>query len=180
MGKVLLNCHNGLFWPLKVGDHYVVLSLSSSLIFHICFFSSHFMALTRSIWVLHKLWIISDSDSLDEVCHPFLSHAEAKLWTQKSQHVPTMNQSQENLILWDLHHHLTSIKSAHLSLCFPFWNCTMSFTTVFNWAVSPTPLFTTYWPERLPRFPFTSDRNQRGKADLHFLCLSYSWIQTKV
>lgn len=46
MGKVLLNCHNGLFWPLKVGDHYVVLSLSSSLIFHICFFSSHFMALT--------------------------------------------------------------------------------------------------------------------------------------
>lgn len=78
------------------------------------------MALTWSIWVLHKLWITSDSDSLDEVCHPFLSHAEPKLWTQKSQLVPTMNQSQENLILWDLHHRLTGIKSAHLSLCFPF------------------------------------------------------------
>lgn len=46
MGKVLLTAIMVSSGLLKWVDHYVVLSLSSSLIFHICFFSSHFMALT--------------------------------------------------------------------------------------------------------------------------------------
>lgn len=43
-----------------------------------------------NIWVSHKLWITSDSDSLNGVSHPFLSHAQPKPWTCKSQLVPKL------------------------------------------------------------------------------------------
>lgn len=48
------------------------------------------MALIWNIWVPHKLWITSDSDSLNRVCHTFLSHAEPKAWTCKSHLAPKL------------------------------------------------------------------------------------------
>ena len=45
---------------------------------------------SSNIWVPHQLWITSDSDSLNGICHPFLSHVPPKPWTHKSQLAPKL------------------------------------------------------------------------------------------
>lgn len=145
MGKVLLNCHNGLFWPLKVGGSQCcpfpfIQSHISHLFLLKSFYGAHMKYLSTSqamnhFWFRLPWWSLP---SLSLTCRTKALNIEVPTCTN--------NESEPRKpYLWDLllHHHLTSTKSAHLSSllkrsCKANW--TMTSTIVFNFN-SPTASF---------------------------------------
>lgn len=145
MGKVLLNCHNGLFWPLKVGGSQCcpfpfIQSHISHLFLLKSFYGAHMKYLSTS-QAMNHFWFRLPWWSL-----PSLSLTGRTKALNIEVPTCTNNESEPRKpYLWDLllHHHLTSTKSAHLSSllkrsCKANW--TMTSTIVFNFN-SPTASF---------------------------------------
>lgn len=147
MGKVLVNCHNGLFWPLKVGGSLCcpfpfIQSHISHLFLSKSFYGTHMKHLSTSqamnhFWFRLPWWSLP---SLSLTCRTKALNTEVSTCTNneleprkpypvRSTPAPPPHQYQIS----------TSVFSLLKRSCKANW--AMSLTTVFNWTMCPTASF---------------------------------------
>lgn len=180
MGKVLLSCHNGLFWPLKVGGSLCcpfpfIQSHISHLFLFKSFYGTHMKYLSTSqamnhFWFRLPWWSLS---SLSLICRtkalnvevPTCTHNESeprKPYPVRSALAPSPHQYQIS----------TSVFSLLKRSCKA--NCTMALTIVFYWAVSPTASFHNLLSWEAAQMPIylRQESEGEGRSALSLLTLS--------
>lgn len=148
-GQSLTNCHNGLFWPLKVGGSLCcpfpfIQSHISHLFLFKSFYGTHMKYLSTSqamnhFWFRLPWWSLP---FLSLTCRTKALNIEVPTCTNNESE-PRKSYPVRSAPAPPPHWYQISTSKSVFSLlkrsCKANW--TMSLTTVFNWAVSPTASF---------------------------------------